>query len=63
MERRAPSRESRHGQIETSPKEVDGTDFPEETAAEKREDAIDLNERAPEAVRCRRVIGGMQTIL
>src|SRR6185437_8588032 len=62
MRRRRPAGEARHRKIETPPEEVHRARLAEEAAAEELEDAICLNEHAPERVCRARVIGGVDVI-
>ena len=62
MNRRAPPREARHGEIEAAPEEMHRAHFAEKTAAEQLEDAIGLNQRAPETIRCGGIVARMDMI-
>src|SRR6185436_10914082 len=47
---RRPSRKTRHREIETSPEEMHGTAFPDESRTELREDLRRQRDDAPEAL-------------
>src|SRR5688572_30015515 len=59
MRRRAPSGETRYGQVETAPEEMDWAAFATELRTELLEDAVALQKHAPETVRVFRVVSGI----
>src|SRR5579862_139357 len=61
--RRSAAREASHGQIETSPEEMHGTNFSDEPSAELFEHLIDPHQDAPELVHGIGIIGGMNAVL
>ena len=62
MRRRGATREARHRKIEAAPEEMHRAGLAEEAAAEALEDAVGLEQRAPEAVDRGRVIAGMSAV-
>jgi hypothetical protein len=62
MERCAP-RENSHRKIEAAPEEMDRVRLTKKAAAEELADAVNLHERAPEAMGGRRVVSRVDTIL
>jgi hypothetical protein len=63
MKRGAPARKPRHREIETAPEEMNRACLAEKAAAKELEDAIGLDERAPEAMRGGGVVTSMCVIL
>lgn len=63
MKRRRSAGETRDGEIEASPEEMDGAYFAYEAAAENLEDAVDLKERAPESMCGSLIVPGVDMIL
>ena len=51
-----PSRESRDGQVEAAPEEMHRTGLADERAARAREDALTLDEDAPERFGVRGIV-------
>ena len=60
---RGAAGEAGHGQVEAAPEEMHRTDLADEARAEQGEDAIALDEDAPEAVGIVAIIGRMGSIL
>src|SRR5271156_6819303 len=63
MERGRSSREPRHCEIEAAPEEMDRARLADKSGTEELEDAVRLNQRAPEAVGGGCVIGGVGPVL
>src|SRR6185437_13956551 len=63
MRRRFAAGETGDGEVEAAPEEMHRAHLAGEAPAEGGEDARPLHEKAPEAVRLLRVIGGMEAIL
>src|SRR5271156_3449892 len=63
MARGRAAGEARDRQIETAPEEMDGAGLAEIAGAEQLEEAIHLDERAPEAMCGLGVIGGVDLVL
>src|SRR3954452_17134651 len=61
--RRRPPRDPRHREVEAAPEEMHRARLAEKTGAEELEDAIGLDERAPEAMRRGGIVGGVDAVL
>ncbi len=62
MQRRAPPREARDGQIKTAPEKMRRTDLPDKSAAKHRKDTIGLQQRPPKSLYRRGVVRTMSAV-
>ena len=63
MLRGAPSGETRHGEIEAAPEKMDRAALATKFRAEFLEDAVGLQENAPETIRVFGIVGGVFVVL